>query len=189
MRLASSATAAALFFASSGAWAQSGAPASVDSTREAVGKWITTQRVIYQERKDWQQQKEILQSRVGLIGREISELEAKLAETRRAAAETNGKNAGARAATQQFADEAAFLASVLEESEQSVRRIHKLLPSPIQEKIQPLFQRIPEHPRDTRISVAERIQNVLGIMNDVNKAHREITLATEVRTLAAGKPS
>ena len=161
----------------------------VDAARETVGKWIATQRLVYQERKDWQQQKEILSSRIELIRKEIGEIEAKLAQSRRVAGEAAAKQAEAASAKQGLVSESVYLVRVLSEFEAAVRGIHQLLPPPVQEKIQPLFQRIPQDPSVTKVSVAERFQNVLGILNEVNKANGDITLATEVRTLSDGKPS
>lgn len=181
--------AATALLAATCSWAQPAPSTNADSDRETVGKWIATQRLIHQERKDWQQQKEILQSRIDLIRREISELETKLEEARRTAGEADGRKAEAQAAKRLLADESAFLARVLEEAETAVRGIQRLLPPPVQEKIQPLFQRVPDDPKSTRISVAERLQNVLGIMNEVNKANGEISLASEVRTLSDGRPA
>jgi Skp family chaperone for outer membrane proteins len=182
-------TAALVSAASLCAFAQQSSSAGGDAARETVGKWIATQRLIYQERKDWQQQKEILESRIELIGKEIAEVEAKVTEARRTAAEADAKRSDAESAKRQLADETSYLASVLVEFETAVRGLHKVLPAPVQEKIQPLFQRMPADPGATRSSVAERFQNVLGIMNEINKANGEITLVTEVRALSDGRPS
>jgi hypothetical protein len=73
--------------------------------------------------------------------------------------------------------------------EAEVRKLFKSMPEPIQTKLLPLSQRIPEDASNTRVSAAERFQNVLGILNELNKANNEITVAYEVHTLAGGKPS
>lgn len=165
------------------------ADAGIDAARDGVGKWIATQRLIFQEGRDWQQQKEVLHSRIDLMRKEVADLDAKIAETRRVAAEADGKKSEARATKQKLTDQSSHLDDVLAELESGVRRIERLLPPPVQEKVQPLFQRIPADPTNTKTSIAERFQNVLGIMNEVNKASTDITLATEVRTLADGRPS
>jgi hypothetical protein len=46
-----------------------------------------------------------------------------------------------------------------------------------------------DDPSHARASVAERFQNVLGILNELNKANTEINVNYEVRALADGKPS
>src|SRR5258706_16281119 len=70
-----------------------------------------------------------------------------------------------------------------------VRRFFKTLPEPIQTKLQLLYQRIPENTGKTRVSAAERFQNVIGILNEVNTTNSDLTKSFEVHTLADGKPS
>ncbi len=159
------------------------------ASQAAIGKWIATQRLIYQERKDWQQQKELLESRVELIRKEIFDLSAKLNETRVTAAEVESKKASQAQAMRSLEDDSAELTRVLDEVEPTVRALHGFLPPTVQEKVAPLFQRLPEDSHATRASVGERFQTVLGILNEINKANGEITVSTEVRTLSDGKPS
>jgi len=42
---------------------------------------------------------------------------------------------------------------------------------------------------DNYWDISERFQNILGILNEVNKANNEITVAYEVHNLSDGKPS
>ena len=162
---------------------------SIDAARDAAGKWVATQKLIYQERKDWQQAKELLLARIELLQKEIGEQEARLAETRRTAAEAEARKNESVAGRDALVHEASRLAALLEGYENGVRGLHTILPPPVQEKMAPLYQRMPQDAASTKVSVAERFQNVLGILNEINKANGEVTLATEIRTLADGKPS
>ncbi|MCG8432352.1 MAG: DUF3450 domain-containing protein, partial [Candidatus Omnitrophica bacterium] len=44
----------------------------------------------------------------------------------------------------------------------------------------------PERPDETKLSLGERFQNIVGVLNEVSKFNREITLASEVRNLPDG---
>jgi hypothetical protein len=48
---------------------------------------------------------------------------------------------------------------------------------------------MPEDAAKTRVSAAERFQNVLGILNELNKANNDISVNVEVRDLGDGKKS
>jgi len=50
----------------------------------------------------------------------------------------------------------------------------------------PLTQRLPEKPDETKLSLAQRFQNVIGILNEINKFNREITVKSELLTLSDG---
>jgi hypothetical protein len=165
------------------------AAGEIDEAKSAVGKWIATQEIIFKERKAWQQERELLQSRVDLAEKEIAELERQIAESRKVLGEQNAHRAEVAAARTRAEGEGAFLAARLAAYEDAIRGLQKQLPEPVREKVDPLFRRIPEDPAATKVSSAERFQNVLGILNEVQKASGEITLANEVRPLSDGKPS
>jgi hypothetical protein len=73
--------------------------------------------------------------------------------------------------------------------EAEVRRLHKSLPEPTQKRLQLLYQRIPDDSATAHVTVAERFQNVIGILNEVNKDNNDLKVEYEVRTLSDGKPS
>lgn len=162
---------------------------TLEETRLTMGKWIETQQIISKERKDWQQGKEILLSRLELVKKEIATLEEKTGQAKSSVTEANKKRDEIIAENDQLKAASARLAEAVTGMESQVRRLFKMLPEPIQTKLQPLYQRVPEDAAQTRVSVAERFQNVLGILNELNKANNEITVSYEVHTLADGKPS
>jgi hypothetical protein len=167
---------------------QTAAP-TLDQTRLAMGKWIETQQIISKERKDWQEGKEILTGRLDLVKQEIAGLEAKIAEARAAVAAADEKRAALTAEQDVLKSTGAQLARAAGGLEGEVRRLLKQVPQPVQTKLAPLHQRLPEDSGATRISIAERFQNVLGILGEINKANGEITVNYEVRELASGKSS
>lgn len=162
---------------------------SLDEMRLAMSKWIETQQIIAKERKDWQQSKEILTSRTDLVRKEIATLEQKIADARSSADKAQQKRDELLAANEVHKAMNAQLVERVTHMEGEIRRLHAALPEPVQAKVQPLFHRIPADPAKTRVSAAERFQNVLGILSEVNKQNSDITLAYEVRTLPGGKRS
>jgi len=162
---------------------------SLDEMRLAMGKWIETQQIIAKERKDWQQGKELLNSRLELARTEIGTLEEKIAQAKTTVANAAKKREEMVAANEVHKAANAQLVQTVTGMEAEVRRLLPQLPEPIQARVQPLFQRIPSDAATARVSAAERFQNVLGILGEVNKANSTITLNYEVRTLAGGKRS
>ncbi len=168
---------------------QQSSPPALEETRLLLGKWIETQQIIAKERNDWQQGKEILVGRLELVRKEVASLEEKIKQAEASVSETNAKRNELNVESDQLKATGKQLAEAATAMEVEVRRLSKSLPEPIQTKLQPLQQRIPEDPATTRVSVAERFQNVLGILNELNKDNNEITVNYEVHTLADGKPS
>jgi len=163
--------------------------ATLQDTRTALGKWIETQQIIAKEKKDWQQGKEILTSRLELVKKEIASLEEKVkqAEASVAKATTTRDELLAENATLKAAD--AQLSTAVAAIETDVKKLIPALPAPLQTKVQPLQQRMPSDTTTVRVSTAERLQNVLVILNEVHKANSEVTVNYEVQTLADGRRS
>ena len=49
-----------------------------------------------------------------------------------------------------------------------------------------LRSQLPDNPQETKLTVSQRFQNVVGILNEINKFNRQVSVNSEVRTLADG---
>jgi hypothetical protein len=163
--------------------------ATPESARASLAKWVETQQLIAKEQQDWQQGKQILQSRIDAVHGEIAALRERLAETRRTAAEANGKKAGEVAENDTLQKAGAELSTWVAGLEGGLRTLEARLPEPLLQKVKPLYDRMPADGTTTNVSLAERYQNVVGILNEVGKFNNDITMVTEVRTLSDGKPA
>lgn len=158
----------------------------IDVTRAALEQWVETRRLISQEKRDWAEGKEILASRLELVGAEVAsmrakvtEAEANIGETDRKRAELLDENTSLRAATESLVEAIAGL-------EARTLALVPRLPAPLRERVKVLSQRLPEGSSETKASLSERFQNVVGILNEVDKFNRDVTLALEVRDLEEG---
>ncbi len=165
------------------------AAADPDAARSTISKWIATQQIIIKESKEWQQGKEILQSRIELMEQEIASLEAKVAEAQAGTREADRKEGELTGESRILEQRATGLASQVTDLEGAIKTVHGTLPPPVQERLAPLYQRIPQDPASTKASVGERYQNILGILNEINKSNGEILLVNEIRALSDGTPS
>ncbi|MCS6770612.1 MAG: DUF3450 domain-containing protein [Kiritimatiellae bacterium] len=153
---------------------------------QAMERWIQTRLLLSKEREEWRVQRTILEDRIDLLEREIASIrsrteaaEAELAKTEDQWNELNTRLEALKEAT-------GSLAPALAGYEARVRAILPALPPPVASRIEPLSRRIPENPDQTKLGISERFQNVIGILNELNKAAREITVAGEVRELEDG---
>lgn len=161
----------------------------IQSSREALSKWMETQKIISQEEANWKTSKVALDGRIALLQQDISEFEGKVSksDTDIKAEETRKGNlerelASAKAAPKALTEAAAFI-------EGRLKAIKGLLPGPVFAKVQQLYQRVPDDPETTKTSLAERYQNILGILNETDKANNDIMVTSEVRELPGAKPA
>jgi hypothetical protein len=163
--------------------------ATPEGARASLAKWVEAQQLIAKEKQDWQQGQQILQSRIEAVNGEIAALSERLAESRRNAAESNGKRAHDVAENEAMQRAGSEMSSRVTGLEAGLRTLEARLPEPLLQKVKPLFDRMPADAQATSVSLAERYQNVVGILNEVGKFNNDITMVTEVRTLSDGKPA
>ena len=158
----------------------------VDATRAALEKWVETRRIISREKRDWAMGREMLTARIDLVQRRIETLRTKIDDAGDSIAEADRKRMELIDENEKLKEASSILNEQLVALEERTRALLKGLPGPIRERVKPLSQRVPDDPEDTRLSLAERFQNVIGILNEVTKFNREITVRSEVRTLPDG---
>ena len=155
-----------------------------EDARLALEKLLETQRLASKEENDWRVGRELMQGRVDLLRREAETLRERIAQTRRDRAETEEKLAGLRAQNEALKEGVKPLQDDIRKLESRVRGLLPRTPEPVRQRVAPLSQRIVS---ENKAGLSERYQNVVGVLNELNKTAREVSLASEVRTLKDGR--
>ncbi|MEW6744600.1 MAG: DUF3450 family protein [Planctomycetota bacterium] len=158
----------------------------LDDTRSVLEQWVETRKVISKERRDWVLGRELLNDRIELVGREIESLRGKIKEAETSIAEADKKRSELVTETDKLKEAAVALTGRVGTLEGRTKDLLERLPDPIRERVKPLSQQLPVDPEQSKLSLSERFRNVVGILNEVNKFNREITLTSEVRALRNG---
>lgn len=159
------------------------------AVKDALGKWMETQRIISQEQTNGKAAKLALQGRIALVQSELDEFSGKVAKS----SEDIAKEDTRRVNLQKDLESAKAAPLVLQDAiamlEAEVMKLKPVLPAPVLEKTKQLYDRMPTDPKTTKVSLAERYQNILGILNEADKANNELMLTSEVRELPDTKPT
>jgi hypothetical protein len=167
--------------------AQDADPTAV--VKDALAKWMETQRIISQEQANAKTAKLALQGRIALVQSELDEFSGKVAKS----SEDIAKEDARKTSLQKDLESAKLAPQVLQDAiaalEADVLKLKSTLPGPVLEKTKQLYDRMPTDPKTTKVSLAERYQNILGILNEADKANNELMLVSEVRELPDTKPT
>ena len=158
----------------------------IELTRDALEKWVETRRTIGVERRDWALGKDLLDSRIDVLDRELKTLADRTKEVESTLTEADRKRDALAQEASALKDASSQLAAMAAQLETKVKGLVKRFPVPLAEKLKPLTQRLPEDSTSTTLSLAVRFQNVVGIINEANRFNREITQSSEIRKLADG---
>ena len=156
---------------------------AVGEVRNTLEQWVETRRVISKEQRDWALGKEMLTDRIDLVQREIESLQKRIGDAEASIAEADVKRLELIVENDTLKTAANSLLATVVRLEARTLKLLVRLPDPIRERVAPLSQRIPEDPNAAKQSLGERFQNIVGVLNEVNKFNREITVTSEVREL------
>lgn len=158
----------------------------IEATRATLAKWLEIQQIISKEKRDWQTGRDVLEQRIALMKSETKTIKERLGETRSGIGEANEARREIVEEERALKAASASLEARITPLEAKARRLIEMLPDPIRERVSLLSQRIPKDPANTKLSLGERYQNVIGVLNEVNKFNRDITVTSELRELADG---
>lgn len=154
--------------------------------RSVLDKLVETRELISKERTDWAVDKESMQQQIDLLQKEKQLLDEQIAKAEATSTQADKER-------QRLIEENEALAKASDEIkptiallEKRVLELAKVFPPPLTERVEPLFKRIPANPANTRLSLGERMQNVVGILSEVDKFNGVITVVSELKTNPAG---
>lgn len=157
------------------------------NARAALEKWVDTHRILSKEKRDWATGREVLEDRIALVKREIDTLRTKIQDADKTIADTEAKKDEVVRDNDKLKAASASLIESIDGFEKRTLGLLQRLPDPLREKLKPLSQRVPDDAAATKLSLGERFANVVGLLNEVTKANREISLMTEVRDIGSGR--
>ena len=172
-----------LALAACAAWAQE----DLEAAKQSIEKWLETERLVTKEEQDWRVGKEVLQERIDLVRRESEALKERIAQTKKDMREAETKTAELKAQNEVVKAGTKSLADDIKQLELRTLAMLPRTPESVRLRVDPLTQRIPANPKECRLTLSERYQNVVGTLNELNKAAREISVSGEMRQLADGR--
>ncbi len=159
----------------------------LESARSTVARWVETQEIISKEKRDWQAGRDVLEQRISLIEGEIGELRERIAEIRSGLGDTGSKKRDLGDENRALKEAGQSIEAMVPQLEEKTRRLLGRLPEPLRTRIQPLADRIPGAGSESELSLGQRYQNVIGLLNEFNKFNRDLTISSELRELPGGR--
>jgi archaellum component FlaC len=160
---------------------------SIQKTRSVLDQWVETKQILSEEKSDWRLEQSILQDTQILLTKELDRMNAAIDDLEASATAADADRATLTEQKEKQTAAAAVVKSNIGALETKVKAIIKTLPDPLVDKIKPLIRRLPNDPENTKLSLGERVQNVVGILSQADKFNSTITLSNESREIVEGK--
>lgn len=162
------------------------AESPLTASRAAVEKWIETHQLISKVRSDWQSDKETLEQSVLLFERELKAVAAQISKVTTNSVQVDKERAEAEVLKKTSSESLERARLFAAEFEGEVKKIVPRLPVPLQDILKPLLNRIPTDP-NARITAAERLQTLVGILNELDKFNNAVSVFNEKRRNPKGE--
>jgi len=159
----------------------------LNDTRDVLDKWVETRQIISEEQANWHTEKSILGDTLGLLSSELERLDAALKELETSATAADEDRSKLTEEKEALNAASTVVTDHLSTLETAMKQIVTKLPDPLVSKIKPLIRRLPEDPKNTKLSLGERVQNIVGILSQTDKFNTTVTLTSESREIDSGK--
>ena len=160
-------------------------PGQLEEIRANIDKWVETRQLLAKTRSEWAADQETLQQSISLIEKEVKLIDERIAQTQETASQADRDRLVLVDENERLSKASAAVQAVLADLERQTTNLAAELPLPLQERILPLLKRIPNQPDQSRLSVSERMQNIVGILSEVDKFNNAISVFPELRRNSA----
>jgi septal ring factor EnvC (AmiA/AmiB activator) len=156
-------------------------------TRSQLREWVETRQITSKEKAAWRTEEAILNDTQNLLTNELGRVSKALEELQNTATAADEDRSKLNAEKEQLSEAAEVVMSQIGALETELKAIIPTLPTPLVNKIKPLIRRLPDNPQDTKLSLGERVQNIVGILSQADKFNTTITQTSESREIENGK--
>lgn len=155
----------------------------VDAFRARMEKWVETQKLISEEKADWELDRQSLEATRDLLQQQKESLAASIAALEETSTAADGERRELFLQRGELQRSRGVLSDRIRALEEDVLAIVPQLPTPLREKLEPLLVQIPNDPDSSQAQLGQRLMNVLGVLSQAEKFNGTATLVGETRAL------
>ena len=159
-----------------------------EEARTHIEKWVQTRQLIARRNADWRVERESIGQTIGLLQREIDLLKGEIDKSEQVDSEVDAEKKRITLSLEDLKKANKAVDAALWGMERQALALMARFPDPLKDRTSNVRLRIPVKKEDLRgRSAAERMQNVVAMLNEADRFNSAITLAIEVRKDAQGK--
>jgi len=158
----------------------------IANAKSTLEQYVETRQLISEEKSNWKVEKQILRESKAVLEQELETLKNKIADYEDAADDAASEREKLESENKTLSAASEVVEARLGSLEAELKAIMARFPQPLANSVQPLKRRIPDDPEKARPGIGERVQNLVGILNEAEKFNDNVKITSEVRELADG---
>jgi hypothetical protein len=159
---------------------------ALTQTRSTLEQWVQTRQLLSRTRSDWDADKETLAQTTALYERELKAIAEQMSKVSTNNVQVEKERLAATAQQTELETAGEKVRTLVAGLEQRVQELAPSFPPPLADKLAGSLKRIPADSANTKMSGVERMQNVVGILNEVDKFNAAITVVSEIQKNPSG---
>ena len=160
----------------------------VEMTRTALSEWVKTKRTISAEREAWRRGKQTMLSQIDVVRREIELLDKRIAEAKKSIADAEKKFGELAVERSERREVSKSLVDRIGAIEERTLQLLPRVPKALAASVVPISQRLPQTDEQReKLTLSLRYQNVIGVLNGIDKWNGAVTMKSEIRDLSTGR--
>ena len=158
----------------------------VIETRTSLEKWIEARQLVSKTQSDWQAEKETVVQTTDMFRRELATIADQMTRVSTNNTQMDLEQQKAQQEKQELNAALEKVKTLLVKLEKEMLELSPSFPPPLAEKVRPLLTRIPTDSDNTKAGSLERLQNLVGLLNEVDKFNNAVTVVSEIQKNPAG---
>jgi hypothetical protein len=162
---------------------------NLNETRTALEQWVELRKLISEEDTNWRIDRELMKDTLDVLAVEMELLEQRILDAEENTTEADKQREEMTLENDILKEASRAVEDIMPEMEANIRELIKSFPKALIVRIEQLVKRMPsaERARTTRAALGERVQNIVGILQEVEKFNKQISIVTELKSLESGE--
>ncbi|MDQ8187788.1 DUF3450 family protein [Pelagicoccus sp. SDUM812002] len=162
------------------------ADTGLEEARSSVSEWVAVEKLISEERSDWNAESVIIADMLDLLEQEKTSLVERIELAKNATSEADEKRSSLVEQREEFIEAMDFLGSQVGKLEQMIVALHAKFPPPLQEEVSISFNRIPKADVESRLSLSQRLQTIVVVLSQADKFNGGVQVVSKIQELDSG---
>ncbi|MBO94625.1 MAG: hypothetical protein CMI32_06985 [Opitutales bacterium] len=157
--------------------------AEVKETRQLISEWVQTERLISEEKAQWEADRELLGDLIATLKAENKALDENLAKSEAEMVDVSNQRAGLNERRAKAEEAAKVLDRKINELERRALTLLPAFPSPLRERVGRFAEAIESPKRSNQFSLRERLENAVAVLQAANLFHQAVSLEKQKFTI------
>lgn len=152
-----------------------------DELRAIFKEWVAVKKITSEEASEWKVEKAVIADMLKVLEQEEVDLTERIEENESFLSTADEKRTNLEDQRGALLQASSTLEESLPGLESQVRALYARFPEPLQQTVQPLYNRIPTEEEPGNLPSSQRLQSIVGILSQADKFNSGVTVITELR--------